>query len=142
MKKYFEAFCAFGQDPRNIHRMDEYFSPDFEFIPYSNVPPVKGRDDWYRLLLSHPSGYEKLSPEDYIIDDRRKVVVVKIKAEISDSTTREVLVSKRYCARYALYLDETHTIKIRSMEFFWEVLSPGALEITDVFERDWKRQAT
>jgi hypothetical protein len=139
MKEYFEAFNAYGQNPETIHRMDEYFAPDFEFLPYvATIPKVKGLDAWYRVLLSHPSGYEKLTPEDIVIDERRKVVVTMIKAEIMDSKTREVLVTKRYFARYPLVLDENNKIKIKNLQFFWEVLAPGAMEIDDVFDRDRK----
>lgn len=139
MNDYFEAFDAYGQNPDTIHRMDDYFSPDFEFLPYvATIPHVHGRDEWYRVLLSHPSGYEKLTPEDMVIDERRKVVVALIKAEIIDSATREVLVTKRYFARYPLELDENNSIKIKKLQFFWEVLPPGAMEIDDVFDRDRK----
>ncbi len=140
MDDYFETFNAYGQNPDTIHRMDDYFSPDFEFLPYiATIPRVVGRDEWYRVLLSHPSGYERLTPEDMVIDERRKVVVMLIKAEIMDSTTKEVLVTKRYFARYLLVLDENNTIKIKKLQFFWEVLAPGAMEIDDVFDRDRKR---
>jgi hypothetical protein len=140
MNEYFETFNAYGQNPATINRMDAYFTPDFEFLPYvATIPHVAGRDEWYRVLLSHPSGYEKLTPEDLVIDERRKVVVALIKAEIIDSHTREVLVTKRYFARYPLTLDEKNTIKISKLQFFWEVLAPGAMEIDDVFDRDRKK---
>ena len=140
MKEYFEAFNAYGQNPATIHRMDAYFAPDFEFIPYvATIPKVVGRDAWYKVLLSHPSGYEKLTPEDMVIDDRRKVVVVLIKAEIIDPATREVLVTKHYFAHYPLVVDENNAIKVKKLQFFWEVLPPGAMEIDDVFDRDRKK---
>jgi len=74
-----------------------------------------------------------------VIDDRRKVVVVLIKAEIIDPATREVLVTKRYFAHYPLVLDENNTIKVKRLQFFWEVLPPGVMEIDDVFDRDRKK---
>ena len=134
---YFEAFNKYGQNPETIHRMDEYFAPDFEFIPYvAWIPKVVGREEWYKVLLSHPSGYEKLTPEDIIIDEKRMVVVVMIKAEISDSKTGELLVTKRYFARYPLEIDAGNRLKIKKLQFFWEVLAPGSMEIDDVFDRD------
>ena len=139
MTDYFETYNAYGQNPRTKHRMDDYYAEDFEFLPYvATIPKAVGRDEWYRVILSHPSGYEKLTPEDMVIDERRKVAAVIIKAEIIDSTTREVLVIKRYFGRYPLKLDKNDTIKIERLQFFWEVLAPGALEIDDVFDRDRK----
>jgi hypothetical protein len=81
MKAYFDTFNKYGQNPDTIHRMDDYFAPDFKFLPYvATIKPTSGREEWYKVLLSHPSGYEKLTPIDIIYDERQKVVVVLIKA--------------------------------------------------------------
>ena len=137
MKDYFETFNKYGQDPKTIHRLDDFYAPDVEFNPYvAGIGHSTGRDDFYQILLSHPSGYEKLTPEEIVIDEKRRIAVVLIKAEISDSKTGEVLVTKRYFVLYPLVLDENNTIKIKKIQLFWEVLPPGALEISDVFARD------
>ena len=139
MKDYFETFNKYGQDPRTIHQLDDYYAPDLEFIPYvAGIGHSTGREEFYHILLSHPSGYEKLTPEEIVVDERRRIAVVLIKAEISDSQTREVLVSKHYFVLYPLALDENNTIKIKKIKLFWEVLPPGAMEIDDAFARDRK----
>jgi hypothetical protein len=56
-----------------------------------------------------------------------------------DSKTKEVLVTKRYFANYPLELDKNNKVKIKKLEFFWQVLASGAMEIDDVFNRDWKK---
>ncbi len=72
--EYFEVFNKYGQDPNEIHRMDEYFAKDFVFNPYiAYVGKVSGRDNWYKVLTSHPSGIERLTPEDLVIDENRQV---------------------------------------------------------------------
>lgn len=140
IKEYFDVFNLYGQDPEEIHRMDEYFSKAFSFNPFiAHVGKVAGRDDWYKVLLSHPSGVERLTPEDLVIDERRQAFVAQIKAELSDRDTKELLLTKRYMARYPL-VEEDGKMKIERLDFFWEVLPTGALEIDDVFERDWKKQ--
>jgi transglutaminase-like putative cysteine protease len=137
---YFADFNKYGQDPREIHRMDEYFSKDFVFNPYiAYVGEVSGRDEWYKVLTSHPSGIEVLTPEAVIIDDRRQEFVAQIKTDLVDRDTREVLLTKRYLARYPL-VEEDGKMKIERLEFFWEILPEGALEIDDVFERDWGKR--
>jgi hypothetical protein len=137
IKDYFKTFNKYGQDPRTIYRLDEYYAPDLEFNPYvAGVGHTTGRDEFYRVLLSHPSGYEKLTPEEIVVDERRMIAVVLIRAEISDSKTGEVLVTKRYFVLYPLVLDENDTLKMKSIQLFWEVLPPGVMEIDDVFARD------
>ncbi len=139
-QEYFEAFNKYGQSPDTVHKMDEYFAPDFEFQPYvATIEPVRGRDEWYKVITSHPSGYEKLTPEEIIIDERRMIFAARIKAEIIDSKTREVLITKRYFAGYPMEIDGNNKIKIKKLQFFWEVLAPGAMEIDNVFNRDWKK---
>ena len=139
MKDYFETFNKYGRDPKTIHRLDDYYAPDLEFTPYvAGIGHTAGRDEFLQILLSHPSSCEKLTPEEIVVDERRKIAVVLIKAEISDSKTGEVLVSKRYFILYPLVLDENNTIKIKKIQLFWEVLPPGAMEIDDVFARDRK----
>jgi hypothetical protein len=142
VKDYFKTFNTYGHDASTIHRLDDYFAPDLEFSPYvAGVGHISGREEFYHVLLSHPSGLEQLTPEDIVFDEKQKAVVVLIKAVISDSKTGEVLVTKRYFVLYPLVLDEKNTIKIKKIRLFWEVLPRGAMEIDDVFDRDRKKPA-
>ncbi len=138
--EYFAAFNKYGQDPSEIHRMDEYFSRDFVYNPYiAYVSKVSGRDNWYKVLTSHPSGIEVLTPEEVVIDERRQEFVAQIKTDLIDRDTRQLLLTKRYLARYPL-IEEDGKMKIERLEFFWEILPEGALEIDDVFQRDWGKR--
>jgi hypothetical protein len=142
IEEYFAAFNTYGQDPDEIHRMDEYFARDFVFNPYiAYVGKVTGRDEWYKVLTSHPSGIERLTPEDLVIDEKRQAFVAQIKTDLIDRDTREILLTKRYLARYPL-IEEDGKMKIERLDFFWEILPAGALEIDDVFERDWGRRGS
>ncbi len=139
MQDYFETFNKYGQSPDTVNRMDDFFAPDLEFFPYvSHVIKTRGRERFYKVITSHPSGYEHLTPLDIVVDEKHLVAVVLIKAEISDSQTGEILVSKHYFVRYPLILDDNNTLKIEKVQLFWEVLPPGAMEISDVFQRDKK----
>jgi hypothetical protein len=139
MKDYFETFNKYGRAPKTIHRLDDYYAPDMEFTPYvAGIGHTAGRDEFYQVLLSHPSSREKLIPEEIVVDEKRKMAVVLIKAEFSDSKTGEMLLTKRYFILYPLALDENDTLKIKKIQLFWEVLPPGALEIDDIFDRDRK----
>jgi hypothetical protein len=139
MMDYFVTFNKYGQNPDTIHRMDDYFAPEVEFMPYvAQVIKTRGREEFYKVLLSHPSGFEKLTPEDIVVDEKRKIAVVLIRAEISDSHSGELLVSKHYFVRYPLVLDEHNSLKIEKLQLFWEVLPTGMMEIDDVFSRDRK----
>lgn len=137
LKKYFPAYNAYAQDPKTTHRMYDYFAPDFEFTPYvAGLEHTTDRDEFLGIMSSHPSSYETITPEDIFIDERRGVVVVLLRTEVTDRKTGEVVVRKSYLPRYQLVLDENDTIKIKKLQFFWEVLPPGALDVHNVFRRD------
>jgi hypothetical protein len=141
MKKYFKDYSTSGQDPKTAHRMNDYFAPDLRFIPYIAAlgGPEGGftsRDEFLRTAKSHSSWYEKLTPEDITVDERRKVAAVQFGMEVINRKTGEVAVKKHAMAHYELVLDENSTIKIKTIRFFWEVLPPGVPEFYDLFKDD------
>ncbi len=137
MDEYFKAYNAYAQDPKTTHRMHDYMAPNFEFIPYvAGLEHTTARDEFLSIMSSHPSSYETITPEDIVIDERRKVVVVLARTEVVDRKTGKVVVEKSYLPRYQLGLDENKAIKIQKLQFFWEVLPPGSLEVHEVFRRD------
>ena len=142
MKEYLTVYSERGQDPATMHQMNDYYAPDLEFIAHIGMPQgplvVTSRDDFLHHALLHPSSYERLTPEDITVDERRKVVVVLIKFEAIDRKTGEVLVGERGMSHYQLALDENNTIKIKRLLFFREDLPPGTLRVFDVFLRDQK----
>ncbi len=137
MKGYFADFFTRAQDPRTAGQMEDYLAPDLEFIPYiAGNARISGRDEFLSLMSAHPSSIEKLTPEDIMVDEARRIAVVLIKTEIIDSATGEILVTKRYHVVYQLMLDEKKTIKIKKILFFEEILPPGTLDVGDVLRKD------
>lgn len=139
MKQYFRDYSDYAQNPGTVQRMYDYFTPDFEFTPFiAGNATISGRENFLRLMSSHPSSYETITPEDIFIDVKRKVVVVLARTEVVDRKNGEVVVRKRYLPRYHLALDDNGNIKIKKLIFFWEVLPRGAPEVHEVFRRDLK----
>lgn len=142
MKEYFSVFSEYGQDPATFQRMNDYFTPDFEFVGYVGAPQgpkvMPSRDDFLQFDISHPSSYERLTPEDFTVDERRKVVVVIIKFEAVERATGKVLAQERGISHYQFVTDENNTIKIKRLLFFPERVPPGTLTVADIFARDAK----
>ena len=139
MKEYFPAYNRYAQYPETTCRMLDYFAPDLEFVPYvAGLEHTTSAGEFLRLMSSHPSSYETITPEDIFIDVKRKVVVVLARTEVVDRKNGEVVVRKRYLPRYHLALDDNGNIKIKKLIFFWEVLPRGAPEVHEVFRRDLK----
>jgi len=138
MNEYFEIYSTYGQEPNTVQRMKNYFVPELRFIPYIAAiggpeGGFKSRDEFMQKAVSHPAWYEKLVPEEIIIDEKRQVAVAMFRMNVIDRKTKEVAVDKKAMARYELIVDENDSLKIKTIHFFWEVLPPGVPEFFDVF---------
>lgn len=129
LEDYFKTYNNYAQNPATVHRMDAYYTPDVHFVPYistfggpENV--LTNRDDFYRTFTEHPSRYEQFEGHDIIVDERRMVATALLNAVLFESETDKVLLRKHYLVRYDLGLDETDTLKIKKIHFFWEVMPP------------------
>ena len=140
MQDYFPVYSDCGQDPATVHRMKDYFAPDLVFTGYMGFPEglliYPDRQAFLDFDVSHPWVYERLTPEDMTVDERRKVVFVIIKFEFVDRRTGQVLLEDRGVTQYHLVVDEKESIKIKKLLFFPIRLVPGALSGDDLFAKD------
>jgi len=130
MKDYFEVYGKYGQEPDTYQIMNDYFAPDLRFIPYiaglgGPEGGFRSRDEFLRTAIAHTSWYEKLTPLDITVDERRKAVVVIFNIDVHDRKTGLIVVKRNAIAHYNLILDDQKTIKIKTIRFFWETLPPG-----------------
>jgi hypothetical protein len=139
MKEYFRVYSTYGQDAKTVQRMNDYFAPDLRFIPYIAAlgGPQGGfhsRDEFLSKAASHPSWYEKLTPEVITVDEKRKVVVVLFNINVINRKTGETATKKEAMSHYELVLDKNNTLKIKTIRFFWEIMPPGVPEFYDLFK--------
>lgn len=139
MEEYFPTYSEYGQDAATAERMNAFYTPDFIFTGHLGFPePVvyPSREAFLAFDVSHPSSYERLTPVDMTIDERRQTVFAVIKFEFIDRPTGRVLVEELGATQYQLVLDEEGNIKVKSFIFFPQRAVPGALTGTDVFHRE------
>jgi hypothetical protein len=139
MEAYFPVYSEYGQDPDTAQRMNEFYTPDFVFTGYLGFPELvvyPSRDAFLAMDVSHPSSYERLTPVEMTIDERRNTVFAIIDFEFIDRATGEVLAVERGATQYRLVLDENDSLKIKSFDFFPQRVVPGTLTGSDVFRRD------
>jgi hypothetical protein len=138
MQGYCKDFVAYAQSPETTHHMHAYFDPDVEFIPYTAeaLAPVKGRDKFLYIMTLHPSVKESIEPEDIIVDERRKIAVLLLKAKLLDAKTDKVLGEKHYFPLYQLTVDENNSLKIKKILFWEEVLPEGGVDFGEIFRQD------
>jgi hypothetical protein len=139
MEEYLPAFSEYGQDPATAHRMHAYFSPDVEFTGYVGLPEplvFASRDVFLQFDVSHPSSYERITPLDFTVDEKRKIVFAVLKFEFIDRKTGQLLAEERGVTQYHLGLGDDGTMKIRKLLFFPQRLAPGVLSGAEIFFRD------
>ena len=129
MNDYFSEYNLSAQNAETVHRMDQYFAPDFTFIPYMYVfggpqHPITGREAFYSILTGHPTDYEKFIVHDIFVDEKRMVSVAFLEATIFETATNRIKVKKNYLPLYELKLDDKGALKIATVRFFWEALPP------------------
>jgi hypothetical protein len=129
MKDYFATYNLYAQDAATVHNMDEYFMPDFAFIPYMYVfggpdNPIVGTEAFYAMLTGHPDDYEQFEVLDIFVDVERMVAVAFLKARIHATADDRLLVEKHYLPQYELNLDGEGKLKIQTVRFFWEASPP------------------
>ncbi len=138
MDDYFPVYSEYGQDPATVDMMKDYYAPDFIFTGYIGRPePITyTRDTFLEFDVSHPSSFERLTPIDYTIDERRGIVFAIIKFEFIDRNTGDVLVTEQGITQYYLFVDENDTIKIKKFFFYPQRIPVGQVTGSDIFMRD------
>jgi hypothetical protein len=144
MKSYFETYNKYAQLPETVDKMNDYFAPDLVFKAYiaglGDGSPVTDREVFKRILSAHPNSYETFEPLDIAVDERKMVVAALLDVDVIDRTTEKVVVEKHYLVRYQLKVDENNTLKIKQIDFFWEVLPPGVPDVDDFFGRNLDKE--
>jgi hypothetical protein len=136
MERYFPAYSDHGQDPATVRQMCDYYAPELVFTGYvgSAEPTVfSDRASFLGFDVSHPSSYERLTPEEIVVDERRKQVFAIIRFEFIDRKTGAVLAQERGATLYTLKVDGQGAIKITSLVFFPQRLPPGVLSGAEIF---------
>jgi hypothetical protein len=138
MQDYCKDFVAYAQNPETVYYMHQYFAPDVEFIPYTAeaLAPVKGRDRFLHIMTLHPSVKESIEPEDIIVDEKRRMVVLLLDAKLLDAKSGKLLGEKYYFPLYQLVVDENNTLKIKRILFWEEVLPKGSVDFGEIFRQD------
>jgi|WetSurMetagenome_2_1015567.scaffolds.fasta_scaffold08487_3 hypothetical protein len=138
IKEYFDVYSKYGQEPKSADRMLKYFTPELRFIPY--IAPIggpeggfKSREEFINTAVAHTGWYEKLTPVEITIDERRKTVAVLFLIDVYDRKTGKVTVKRSAFSHYDLILDKNDTIKIKTIKFFWEVLPVGVPEFFELY---------
>jgi hypothetical protein len=120
--------------------MEKYFAPDLQFWPY-NMPNTKQPSSREELLMSmvHPGLHEELTPQEYVIDLKRMVVVVRFQLQFNDEPSGRVWPAKQASCHYHLELDKNKDLKIKKIVYFTERAAPDEARSQEEMMALWRK---
>jgi hypothetical protein len=127
--EYYQAFNRYAGPLETVPNMEKYFAPELEFWPY-NMPGTtqpSSREDLLRTMI-HPGLHEELTPQEYVIDLKRLVVVVRFQLQFNDEPSGRVWPPKLASCHYHLKQDDKGDLKITKIVYFTECASPEETE--------------
>ena len=132
---YFADFNRYNGNPKTVPNMEKYFTKDLQFISY--ILNVKRPDDREGLLKSmvHPGLLEELTPEDIVIDEKRKAVAVILRVQFKEESTGILFPAKHNCACYQLVEDKNGELKIREISYFTEHRPPDEPDMKTLMKK-------
>jgi len=122
---YFKAFNKYAGPLKTVPNMEKYFTPDLEFWSY-NMPDVERPSTREALLMTmvHPGLHEELTPQYYVVDLKKMIVVVQFQIQFTDEPSGTVWPARQASAHYHLVLDENKDLKIKKIVYFTEYRPP------------------
>jgi len=126
---YFKA-CNKNMGPlETVPNIKKYFAPELEFWMYTAPPFVKVplSREGLLMLMVHPGLHEELTPQYYVIDLKRMVVVVQFQIQFTDEPSGKVWPPIQASCHYHIKLDENKDLKIKKIQYWTEAVSPSDL---------------
>jgi len=125
MDTYFEDYNKYGGDPKTLPNMLKYYTPDITLTSYTLHPEKEL--DLERILeaMTHPGLHEEFTPNYYVVDEKRKVVVVQMKNQFWIEATKKIFPPKQLSVHYYMVQDEKKEVKFNKIRFFVEANDPS-----------------
>jgi hypothetical protein len=133
--RYFKTFNESNGNAATVAKMKDFFTADLQFVSYLlNVERPTGREGLLNTML-HPGLREILTPDYYVVDTRRKAVVVQMACHFIEESTGKVSPKKQLSVHYYLAQDVQGDLKIRKILFFSEPGSPGDTNTRELMKK-------
>jgi hypothetical protein len=123
---YFEDVNRQQGPIETVPNLRKYFTPDFEFWMYTGRASMKrplSRDELLMLFV-HPGLHEALTPQYYVVDEKRMIVVVQFEIRFVDQSSGKAWPPKQASAHYHLVIDENNDLKIKKIQYWTETFPP------------------
>ena len=135
MQGYFADYNRYGGDARTLPKMLKYYLPGIQLYSYTlNAKRPFGLD---RILLAmtHPGLHEEFTPHYYVVDVRRKVVVIQMENQFIEEATGKAYPPKQLSVHYYLVNDPATGYKIKKILFYVEKRPDDEVKMTNIIQQ-------
>ncbi|MBN1191888.1 MAG: hypothetical protein JXA46_19205 [Dehalococcoidales bacterium] len=124
MNTYFADYNRYGGDPKTLPNMLKYYTPDIRLHSYN--PRSEEPLTLQKILeaMTHPGLHEEFTPNYYVVDEQRKVVVVQMQNQFTEEAINKSYPPKQLSVHYHMVQDENGDIKFNKILFFAEASQP------------------
>jgi hypothetical protein len=124
MDNYFADYNRYGGDPKTLPNMLKYYTPDILLYSYAMKAEALPLE---RILqaMTHVGLHEEFTPNYYVVDEQRKIVVVQMKNQFTEESTHKTFPAKELSVHYHFLQDKKGDIKINKIQFFTEAGNPN-----------------
>jgi hypothetical protein len=124
MDQYFADYNKYGGDPKTLPNMLKYYTPDIKLFSYTlNAEPLNL--EGILRAMTHPGLHEEFTPHYYVVDEKRKVVVVQMSNQFWEEASRKTYPPKQLSVHYFMMHDKNKEIKFYKIYFFVEAGVPS-----------------
>ena len=138
--EYYAAFNMNAGPLATVPNMEKYFAADLQFWPY-NMPgdtQPASREDLLMTMV-HPGLHEELTPQEYVIDLQRIVVVVRFQLQFNDEPSGRVWPARQASCHYYLRQEANGELKIFKIVYFTESSSADEAESQAEMMALWRK---
>ncbi len=137
MKSYFADYNKYGGEPKTLPNMLKYYAEGVELHSYT-LNAHKDRPfylDRILLAMTHPGLHEEFTPNYYVVDEKRKVVVVQMANQFTEEAIHKSYPAKQLSVHYHLVQDKNKDIKVKKIMFFTEAPDPKDVSMMDIMKK-------
>jgi hypothetical protein len=135
MNNYFADYNKYAGDPRTLPVMLKYYTPDIGLYAYNVDAPRPNDLDRILQSMTHPGLHEEFTPNYYVVDEKRHVIVVQMQNTFTEEAIHKTYPPKQLSVHYHLVQDENQEFKINKILFFPEARSSKDVNMMELIKK-------
>ncbi len=135
MDNYFQDYNQNAGNPQTLPKMRKYYTPAVQLFSYTLNSQMPHNQDRILQSMLHPGLHEEFTPHYYVVDVKRRAVVVQMQNQFTEESINKSYPSKQLSVHYYLAHDNNKEFKINKILFFVEARPVGEEKMADLIKK-------